>query len=106
MMSPRRALAGHRGSFDLQQHSVLERMKIQSPSVDRSLESLVEIRVNPLWVTESLMAALCLISPVQEKETAKTCKTHHPAQPGVVILGCSDSPTEGRQVPAPCAAGM
>lgn len=31
MMSPRRALAGHRGSFDLQQHSVLGRTKIQAP---------------------------------------------------------------------------
>lgn len=42
MMWAGRALAGHRGSFDLQQNSVLEGTKIQPPSVDRSPGSLAE----------------------------------------------------------------
>lgn len=86
MMAPGRALAGHRGSFDLQHHSVLEGTKIQSPPVDRSAGSLVESERILRGSPGSLFAALCLISPLQEEESAGTRRCRHPAQPGVVIL--------------------
>lgn len=86
MMQPGRALAGHRSSFDLQQHSAREGTKIQSPSVDGSPGSLVEPEWIPRGSPGSLVAALCLVSPLQEEGTAKTCKSRHPAQSGVVIL--------------------